>query len=247
MSRTRVLSWVLLAPLALHGCAPDERAPLSECEHGLYWAECGGEAEPVLGCDRESGDCRWFSGGETAHGYAVSDCPVSEPCCHRGWPFTDFEPSGATLLQVVDVMSLLEHRFVARVGEHDLPVEFGFTEETIPGLVRCAPAPGCMGGGFVARARVGASIVLTMERFRSRWHLEIVTAATREQWSARLYRIDHGSRVGALYPVCNDYSIGREWALTGVLRLNTDDLSDLEALHGRLEGVGEHGEISMEF
>jgi hypothetical protein len=36
--------------------------------------------------------------------------------------------------------------------------------------------------------------------------------------------------------------------MSGVLHLNTDDLSDLDALHGRLVGIGLRGEeITFEF
>ena len=68
----RAVLFALLTSL-FTSCAPDERMPLSECDYGLYWAECGGDGEPVLGCDRGNGDCRWFTGGETARGYAVAD------------------------------------------------------------------------------------------------------------------------------------------------------------------------------
>jgi hypothetical protein len=47
--------------------------------------------------------------------------------------------------------------------------------------------------------------------------------------------------------VCNE-SYGYDYLMSGVLHLNTDDLSDLDALHGRLEGTGEgNTEITFEF
>jgi hypothetical protein len=43
-------SWVSASVVIVGvGCAPDGRVPLSECEFGLYWAECGGNGEAVPG------------------------------------------------------------------------------------------------------------------------------------------------------------------------------------------------------
>ena len=77
------LSGVVLAASCVGGPVEpvDPRIALSDCPHGLYWAECGGAVEPVLGCEGELGDCRWFQGGASARGYTMSDCPATGPCC----------------------------------------------------------------------------------------------------------------------------------------------------------------------
>ncbi|MFO0680842.1 MAG: hypothetical protein U0234_02270 [Sandaracinus sp.] len=56
-------------------CAtPAASPPMSDCEHGLTWAECPGalaSADPVLACDDAYGEqCYWFTGGLVAAGYS---------------------------------------------------------------------------------------------------------------------------------------------------------------------------------
>jgi hypothetical protein len=239
-----LLPFVLLMP----ACAPDERMPLSECDYGLYWAECGGDGEPVLGCDRGNGDCRWFSGGVTARGYAVADKPVLGGC-PEGWPFSDFGPSGRLREHVVATqMSLLSRSVVSREGVNDVPVMFDLTGTTIRGLIRCNPDPLCSAGEFVTVERFGSSVAVRQPADpRVRWQLEIIQGQTRDTWRARLYRTDMRFRDLPLQLVCNE-SYGYDYLMSGVLHLNTDDLSDLDALHGRLEGTGEgNTEITFEF
>ena len=240
-------SFVLLPFLLMPACAPDERMPLSDCDYGLYWAECGGDGEPVLGCDRGNGDCRWFSGGVTARGYAVADKPVLGGC-PEGWPFSDFGPDGRLREHVVRQMAILSSARIEREGVNDLPVIFDLTGTTIRGLIRCNPDPLCSAGEFVTVERFGSSVAVRQPADpRVRWQLEIIQAQTRDTWRARLYRTDMRFRDLPLQLVCNE-SYGYDYLMSGVLHLNTDDLSDLDALHGRLEGTGEgNTEITFEF
>ncbi len=64
---------------------------IDECDTGRFFANCGGDGEPVLGCAH--GDCRWFTGGCAARGYEVSPCPSDDICCftlrNGRWPFQE--------------------------------------------------------------------------------------------------------------------------------------------------------------
>ena len=245
-----------LAATLVVGCAPDERMPLSECAHGLYWADCGGVGESVIGCDRETGDCRWFRGGATARGHAASDCPPEDPCCHDNWPFDDFTPNDAIRTHVVEQLSLLRHGVIQGddlnlepILRNDVTVHFDLTEPTAPGTVR----GGCCGfSSTVQPIRVGSSIVVRYHYNPRRWYeLEILTGETPADWSARLYVFHAENREFPPAPLaCSDYwATGMSYVLVGDLHLNTDDLSDLDALHGRLVmGIGARTSIeSMEF
>ena len=92
----------LLALLAISGCSDPlseacggQRPELSECFHGAYFAECGGDrAGATIAC-AELG-CLWFDGACIAEGYRPIECPVSDLCCHpsivwsgrqRHWPY----------------------------------------------------------------------------------------------------------------------------------------------------------------
>jgi hypothetical protein len=233
-------SFVLLPFLFITACAPDERMPLSDCDYGLYWAECGGDGEPVLGCDRGNGDCRWFSGGVTARGYAVADKPVLG-ACPEGWPFSDFGPAGALRERVVSQLGLVSSVRVERDGVNNLPVVFDLAP---PYLTRCS-REGCFGSTYIPVIPVGTSVVIPFTRFNhgTSMQLEILPGETRDAWTTRLYRTD--CRCGGDVPVylsCQGNFFGREYLTSGTLHLNTDDLSDLDALHGRLEGVSDRGE-----
>jgi hypothetical protein len=232
-------SFVLLPFLFITSCAPDERMPLSECDYGLYWAECGGDGEPVLGCDRGNGDCRWFSGGVTARGYAVADKPVLGGC-PEGWPFSDFGPDGRLRERVVRQMSFLSRAPVERESANDLPVVFDLAP---PYPTRCNTGAGCLSAQV---ERVGTSI-LVASGDRTVIQLEILPGETRDAWTMRLYR---SRRIGSMHSpvILSCLGFDGSYLTSGTLHLNTDDLSDLDALHGRLEGVGERGdEVTFEF
>lgn len=230
--------------LAITSCAPDERMPLSDCDYGLYWAECGGNDEPVLGCDRGSGDCRWFAGGVTARGYAVADKPVLGGCS-EGWPFSDFEPDGRLRERVVRQMSILSYARAERAGLDDFRVSF---DHAPPFMERCSH-PGCTGHAYLGVERIGEAIVVTDGVDRDIVQLEILPGATRDTWSARVYRTECRCAMDvAVYLACGVDFFSRGNPTSGTLHLNTDDLSDLDALHGRVEGMTDRGEaFTFEF
>ncbi len=66
----------------------------ANCHVGMYFADCGGEGAPVLGCDAERDEsCWWFTTGAVPREITlVSDCPPEDVCCHDDWPFA--EPTG---------------------------------------------------------------------------------------------------------------------------------------------------------
>ncbi len=241
--------------LGLAGCAPDERMPLSECEFGLYWADCGGNGEAVLGCDRETGDCRWFEGGETARGYAVSDCTPSGSCCDGSWPFSDYEPGERSIRRNLDAqMSLLRWEVVSREATNDVTVAPDLEGGTSVGVIRCGADgfPGCdTGGGWVER--VGVAVVLTAGGPwgpSGGWHrMEMVPSESADGWTVRLYGFGAMFDEGQNIPLaCGYFTTGLLVPLSGVLHVNTLDTSDLEAFHGRLEATTDTGaEFTMEF
>lgn len=61
---------------------------IDDCFVGAFFAECGGEAPPRLGCREEEG-CYWFAGGNVATGFVASDCSAEDICCHEGSPYVD--------------------------------------------------------------------------------------------------------------------------------------------------------------
>ena len=224
------------------GCAPDERMPLSDCDYGLYWAECGGDGEPVLGCDRGNGDCRWFAGGVTARGYAVADKPVIGGC-QEGWPFSDFGPDGRLRERVVRQMSILSRARIEREGVNDLPVVFDLAS---PFIERCS-RDGCTGATYIAVERIGDAIIVTYGD-RTIIQLEILPGETRDAWTMRLNRSNCRCSMDSPLSLACQIDFFGQTLTSGTLHLNTDDLSDLDALHGRVEGMTDRGEaISLEF
>lgn len=224
------------------GCAPDDRMPLEDCDVGLYWADCGGNDEPLLACERASGDCRWFSGGATARGHAVSNCPTTDPCCHDGWPFTDYGPSGAVLDRVRDQMAVHLHGPETRSSA--VEVSFDLTETTTLGRITCADVfPGCLGEG-ARLERSGSSVVVTFSRGQFRWELEVVTGAT---WGMHLYRIVEGTRDAPPVLGCYHYSHAFRPTVEGTLHVSTEATDDLDAFHGRFEGMVDGIDVTMEF
>ena len=168
MTTTFSKLYFTFSALAVSGCA-DDRVPLEDCDYGLYWAECGGNGEPVLGCDRDTGNCRWFAGGLTARGHAVSTCPPTNPCCHSGWPFTDFSPDGTVREVAVEQMSLVgRHVAQRRSPNNDVSVVFDFTEEP-RGTSEFCGLLGCSTQAQGFPVVVGSSLVFLYDGAVQRW------------------------------------------------------------------------------
>lgn len=244
------LSGVVLAASCVGGPVEpvDPRIALSDCPHGLYWAECGGAVEPVLGCEGELGDCRWFQGGASARGYTMSDCPATDPCCHGDWPFFDFAPTGATLARMRRQLTLLRLAPLDRHGPSDVSVVADLVDETHVGLIRSVSGSfeGMGSGGRVDR--VGESVVLWAGGGPLLHELEIITAGPPEEWSVHLYRFRvFGPQDGPEAVNCSGYGGGSELPVTGVLHVNTLDTSDVEAFHARLEGTTGMQQFTIEF
>ncbi len=238
---------VFFGVILASGCGSDARAPLEECEHGLYWADCGGNADPVLACDRDTGACRWFAGGDTARNHVVSDCPVADVCCHDDWPFTDFDPSGAALARAAEDVTTLRHGPEVRHAATDLTVSFELDSAEAPRIECSDPPPpieGCGTGGAVS-SRVGGSVVVAFPTGPyGEWLLEIVPG---DPSSARLYFIRIGRPEQAPFRTCHNGSGGNRFGGTGTLQLNTDSLVDLDALHGRVDAETTEGSFTMTF
>lgn len=250
-SRVVVRRTLLIALLGMlqTSCGSDARTPLEECSHGLYWADCGGGGVPVLGCDESTGACRWFRGGVSARGYAVSDCPAEEVCCHSGWPFSDFTPDGDLRRRVADQLGYIVEEPAMREGA-SIPVLFDLTEPTVSGRIQCSGAPpvqGCAAQSLGTPAmlrREGASVVVTLGR-ESRLELEIITGTV---WTARLYQVvERNPHDAEPRLLCRDLSVGGELPISGTLHLSSDAVEDLGRLHGRLDGQYGEASFSVEF
>lgn len=220
----------------------DTRSPISDCSYGLFWADCGGTGEPALGCDRTTGDCRWFEGGETARGYAISACPSSAVCCHDDWPFTDFAPSEQTLRNASGQLNLLSRGVISRAPTNAVPILADFDGETSLGRIRCEGfgfEPCDTAGGSVER--VGDAVVVRAGSPwgpSGLWHLlEIVIVDAPEDSLVRLYRFRaRFEEPGDLQLECDGLTHPEEIVGLTALRVNTLDTSDLDAFHGRVEG-----------
>ncbi len=87
-----------LATLGLAACgARHSRVDsFDDCHVGLSFADCGGDNDPVLGCEADDGLCWWFTTGAVPEQVEhVSDCPADDICCHQNWPFAGDEALGA--------------------------------------------------------------------------------------------------------------------------------------------------------
>jgi hypothetical protein len=62
------------------------RPRLMDCRTGFFFADCGGDSEPVLACSWLN-DCRWFLHGCVAEEYDPSPCRAEQPFCLAGSPF----------------------------------------------------------------------------------------------------------------------------------------------------------------
>jgi hypothetical protein len=245
------LACSLLGTLAV-SCGTDG-VPMSECEFGLYWADCGGNGEPLLGCDRSTGDCRWFANGLAAQNHAVSDCPADDVCCHDAWPFEDFSPSADILEHARASLSLARTGVLTRRGVSDVSVVADLVGGSRSLTIRCLgggeptsfPCSDVGSGGSVAR--LGESVVILFERGSYRFELEVVTGESPEQWSVNLYHSQVWMRDPTPVASCNNYRVGTEWVVSGVLHLNTLDHSDLDSFHGRFDGEIDGNQFVMEF
>lgn len=247
-SLTRIL--VIIALGALSSCAPDERMPLADCDHGLYWADCGGDGEPVLGCDRESGACRWFTGGISARGHAISDCPATNPCCHENWPFDDFSPNGQPREVAIQHLSLLGRGIVERPTDGNISVGFDLAEDPGGRLEYCplgAPES-CVSWGGGTPVVVGSSLVIVYSSLSAgeHWEVELLPGASSDDWPARVFRFEDTGHEAPSPLACSGYA-ATAYDLEGELRLTTNDLSDPEAIHGRLVAHDDHHEYTFTF
>ncbi len=246
-----ILASSLVAILCV-SCGPDG-VPISECAFGLYWADCGGNGEPVLGCDRSTGECRWFATGVAAEDHAVSDCPASDVCCHDDWPFEDFSPSGEVLERARGSMSMARTAVLSREGVSEVRVVADLASGTRSLTMQCLgegepstfPCSEVGSGGSVTR--VGDSMIVVFERGSYRFELEVVIGTEVEDWSVNLYHSAVWMRDPTPVVSCNNYRVGTEWAVSGVLHVNTTEASDLDSFHGRFDGEVDGNQFVMEF
>lgn len=233
--------------------------PLDECAYGRYWADCGGESnvDPVVACDPATGECRWFAGGVTAYGHVVSDCSLTDVCCHRfeggSWAFSGWTPDEPVRERAARNMSFF------RVGgplsqntPGGVPVDltydgtgversrFECEGEVAPSFVSLCGSADSAGYPHLVE-RFGDAVLVTFgdPLFPSFGLLEI------EIWPdsdgglrARMYQQIGGPMDVPTSALCSlGYGEVRN-ELTGVLLLSSDDFSDPAAIHGLLEGPG---------
>lgn len=69
-------------------CGTPLAKTIDQCATGGFFANCGGEGQPTLGCNAATEDCRWFTTGTVAEGYTSSSCSHEDICCEDDQPFT---------------------------------------------------------------------------------------------------------------------------------------------------------------
>lgn len=243
----------------LVACGVDDRPPLDECAHGRYWADCGGasNAEPVVGCDPTTGECRWFAGGVTAFGHAVSDCPIEDVCCHRfdggSWAFSDWTPDEEVRERAGRNMSFFRVAGpITQTTPSGIPVDLAYDGvgversrfecegEVSPTFVSLCAFPDSP--GLVNQVdRYGDAVLVTLgdPLFPTFGLIEI------EIWPdadgalrARMLQQVGGPMDVPTSALCDlGYGVVMD-ELRGVLHLSSDDFSDPSNLHGLLEGPG---------
>lgn len=254
-----------LVVVALAGCAPpDERPLLETCRYARYWADCGGnepDADPLLGCDRTSGECRWFLGGVTARGHEVSDCPPENMCCHGQSPFADWSPPpiGPSVdpevgdITRTDVGLLTTEGFIGPAREGDLPVLTDHVGAVDRVQIVCTGAVSWIPCGpavqYSTVSTSGDAIMVSIPGGRSALQIEIYPTEGADL-RARVYYVYWRS---AIDPDPEGWLCGIGWGGnivpidSGVLHVNAEGLTDPTRLHGLLEATMGAASFSIEF
>jgi hypothetical protein len=174
------------APSQCTSATPD----LGACFSGAFFSACGGAGMPRLGC-RSDGDCRWFSDGCVARGYAVSDCDADRLCCHGDWPFVDkgARPALAARLQGLGTFPWDRLRAMKLAVTVDASTSGTTTSFTCTGPAPIAGPSPC--GGQAA----GAAIATALST------LELGTSGGAAAWTPWV-EIDFDQAGGAVGRVC---------------------------------------------
>jgi hypothetical protein len=251
LSRLRPTSQAIAAFL-IAGCGsnlaghPDGGPALDECLHGRYWANCGGNGPPRVGCDLATGECRWFEGGVVARGHVASDCPAEDLCCASSpygtgiWPFADWLPEAAALAGSTDV-DLLMGGLVTSAEPVGMPTALDFGDIPPAGVICEGSSPACA-MRIVERTRSGSALVLHFRQddlgiLRRSYVLEVWPAPSGLE--ARWFQIDAPQTDSPVGPYCGR-SDQRFTMVSGEVHLSPDAFDRPEDAHGtiRLEEPG---------
>lgn len=253
-SQLVLLSPCLASFAAALGCAPvDDRMPLEDCERGRYWADCGGDAEPVIGCDQETGECRWFRGGETAFGHVAAECSPGSTCCDAGWPFASWSPSGDVLERAANDLGFLHANDISSSYPTLISVALDHAGATEAAAFECESgwvAANFMCGGltYERAARLDGDALLITIRTATNERFEIdVSPATADGRHARVWRLVPGPSDSRVDLRCGPGWGGAFAVESGMLHLSPTAFEAASEVHGRLEAVTDGNAFSVTF
>ncbi len=231
----------------LPGC--DGGPPLSECDPGLFDADCGGTTPPVVACERNTGECRWFRTSTVAANHAVSRCAAEDICCERveapvplDWPFEDWRPATeAARLRAVRDLGILRYLRVEReqpTSEIAATFDAGLPLLDAPVLECPTPTPGCRPGPAdgltVPRYRAGRSLVLVVGTFLGRGEhiIEVSPSRVSDGLVARAFWVTFALADSPTYSSVGCTAHGDSLDVVGSIRLSPDAFDDPAAARG---------------
>lgn len=262
--RVARLAAALLVALAA-GC--DAGPPLSECDPGLFDADCGGDTPPVVACERDTGECRWFRTSTVAANHAVSRCGAEDICCEHpfgpwplAWPFDDWRPpTEAARLRAVGDLGVLRNVFVERGRPPaEVAVSFDAGLPLLEGVVIECPRSRvgwCSGGGgpveastlTIERYRAGRSLVIVL-RPRvgvAEWIIEVSPSAVGEGLAARVFSLTLSAPDSPTHLAVSCTAGGLSQEVVGSIRLSPDAFDDPTAARGVLDLTWRDGETDF--
>ncbi len=249
-----VASGCAKAPAALEGgvdgssmmaCEGPRPGSIDDCQHGLYFADCGGTGGPVLACVETTGRCAWYRTACLPSGVRSIDCPPENVCCHSTadglWPYEGSwrpERDIATAEMVSDIATI-----GWAVVDDTMPAEITVTvDPTVepPASNQAVCTPGAAldlcADGLLMRPAIGREGIAVVVLFRSMriisdWvYLELIPSAPSHR--ARVFVRPNDDDAIDVPTRCLPFQMD---SVSGTLRLNTADLSSTADLHGILE------------
>jgi hypothetical protein len=250
-----LLPLVVLAGCGQPSSCPEGHSPIvGECRQGLTWIDCGGEGPPRFACG-EAGGCVWLTTSCVPEGYRATDCPETDPCCHRdadgSWPYPDHwrPPAPASAANMVED--------IAAFGGAALTAMPDITVRIDPSLPEEEPSVLCDPGVDRELCALGAPTVIDLWNGFALWsssnlpgaeHFWMEISVVRETSIGRAYlRVAPVDEVDGA-PSCElARTRPSTTPITGTVLLRRFDLESPEDLHGRAELLIDGGRVTFTF